>query len=248
MVLEDANSVTLQEADNMTLDCGFCFYEDSLETVKRAIESIRYSVRYIFAIDGKFEFYESDRELSTPEIRQYLQSIPNVILVDCPNRKENEKRQKYFDLAQEYLSDWIINIDADEFITKSTDWIAVYKELKEKHKQSLRPCLYGVKIRKGFFPRIMLRPYLIQCTKTHNFFEFKTDHSIYKSTTDFPPIHNIEIRGDDKLRTKQYINKSFEYQKKLMAYEKPFKEEYRKIAVNTKPTHELNAFHGIPMV
>jgi len=240
--------VVLQEEDVITLDCGFCFYEDSLETVKRAIESIRYSVRYIFAIDGKFEFYESDRELSTPEIREYLKSVPNVILVDCPNRKENEKRQKYFDLAQEHLSDWIIIMDADEFITKSTDWIAVYKELKVEYRQSLYPKLYGAKIRNGFFPRIMLRPYLIQCTKTHNFFEFKTDGSIYKSTTDFPPIHNIEIRGDDKLRDKEYIKKSFAYQKKLMAYEKPFKDKYRKIAVNTKPTHELYTFKGIPMV
>lgn len=232
----------------MALDCGFCFYEDSLETVKRSIESIRHSVRHIFAIDGKFEFYESDRLLSAPEVREYLKSVPNVILIDYPDRKENEKRQKYLDLAQEYLSDWLIILDADEFITKNTDWIRVYEELKQEHFKLVLPKIYGVRIRKGFFPRLWLRPYLIQYTKTHNFFQFKTDKSIYKSSTDFQPIHDIEIRGDDKLRDEQYTKKAYEYQKRLMAYEKPFKEEYRKIAKNLKPTSELYTFHGIPMV
>lgn len=240
--------MVLQEEDNITLDCGFCFYEDSLETVKRAIESIRHSVRYIFAIDGKFEFYESDQLLSSPEVREYLKSVPNVILVDCPNRKENEKRQKYLDLAHEHLSDWLIILDADEFITKSTDWITVYKELKEHYPTTVIPKIYGVKIGKGFYPRMWLRPYLIQYTQTHNFFRFKTDESLYKSTITFPPIHDIEIRGNDKLRGEQYTKKSYEYQKKLMAYEKPFKEEYRKTAKNITPAKELHSFLGIPMV
>ena len=45
--------------NNVSLDVGFCFYESSLETVKRAIESIKDHVRTIYAIDGKFEFYDS---------------------------------------------------------------------------------------------------------------------------------------------------------------------------------------------
>lgn len=233
----------------MSLDCGYCFYENSLDTVKRSIESIRHSVRYIFAVDGKFEFYESDQELSPPEIRDYLKSIPNVILVDCPNRKENEKRQKYLDLAQEHLSDWLIIIDADEYITKGSDWIHAYKDLKNNYSKAIIPKIYGIRIRKGLYPRMWMRPYLIQYTKTHNFFQFKTDDSIYKSTVGWPPIHGLEIRGDDKLRDEQYNKKSYEYQKKLMAYEKPFKEQYRKIAKNTtQATRELYTFHGIPMV
>lgn len=234
--------------DPLSLDCGFCFYEDSLETVKRSIESIRYHVRYIFAIDGKFEFFEADRELSTTEVREYLKSVPNVILIDCPNRKENEKRQKYFDKAQDYLSDWLIILDADEYITESADWDAVHRELDKEYDRETLPKLYGIRIKKGFFPRMMRRPYLIQYTKTHNFFQFKTDRSIYKSTTDFSPIHNIEIAGNDKLRDKEYLAKSLDYQVRLMAYEKPFKEEYRRVAKNTKPAKELYTFEGIPMV
>lgn len=240
--------MVLQEEDVITLDCGFCFYEESLETVKRSIESIRHSVRYIFAIDGKYEFYESDNLLSSPEVRNYLKSVDNVILLDYPNHKENEKRQKYLDLSNEYLSDWLIILDADEYITKSTDWITVYKELKQNYQASLLPKIWGVQIRKGFFPRMWMRPYLIQYTKTHNFFQFTTDDSIYRSTTDYPPIHDIEIRSDDNLRKKEYNVKSYEYQKKLMAYEKPFKDEYRKIAKNTTPAKELHEFHGVPMV
>jgi hypothetical protein len=52
--------------DNISLAVGFCIYENSLETVKRAIESWKDHVDVIYAIDGKFEEFESD---------QYSQSL-----------------------------------------------------------------------------------------------------------------------------------------------------------------------------
>ena len=57
-------------------------YEDSLPTVKRMIESIKDHVRHIFVIDGRWELKGPGRELSTDEVRDYIKSIPNAILVD----------------------------------------------------------------------------------------------------------------------------------------------------------------------
>jgi len=242
----------------VSLDLGFCFYETNVDTVKRAIESVKDHVRYIYAIDGKFEFFESDQLLSSREVRQYLDGIPNVILVDYPNRKENEKRQVYLNCCNEYLSDYLLILDADEYITKDTDWKTTYEFLEEKYKGSILPKIWGVEIRtnmdantmkkNGFFPRIWQRPYLIQYTKTHNFWRFKTDGSLWKSMITFPKVPGIYMKGNDKMRDPEYVKKVYEYQLKLMEYEKPFKEEYRKTAKNVKVGPSDDTFYGIPMV
>lgn len=215
-----------------------------METVKRAIESVKDNVRYIYAIDGKFEFYESDELLSSPDVRDYLQSIDNVVLVDFPNRLENEKRQQYLELCEKNLSDWLLILDADEFITHETNWDFVYANLLENTNKEKIPGIFGVTIKpyndsdKEFgYPRLWRAPYLIKYLKTHNFWQYKTDGSIYRSSVNWPIIKDIFMKGNDKLRDKDYLDKSYDYQVKLMKYEKPFKVEYRKKAENTKPSN-----------
>lgn len=234
----------------LSLDVGFCFYEDSLQTVKRAIDSVKDHVRYIFAVDGKFEFFESDQELSSDTVRSYLAKIPNVIMVDHPNRKENEKRQQYLDLANEHQSDFLLILDADEFIADRTDWTEFYKELQELYNHSVLPKIFGVNMQmsdtEGFLPRLWRRPYLIEYLKTHNFWKYKTDGSIWKSTNDVKAVRNLFMRGNDKTRSKEYLAKSYEYQKKLMAYEKPYKQEYRKYAKSDGIPVYQSRLKGIP--
>ena len=241
---------------NISLDVGFCFYEKSLDTVKRAIESVKDNVRTIYAVDGKFEFYESDELLSSPDIRDYLQSIDNVVLIDVPNRKENEKRQIYLDKCAENLTDWLLILDADEYITEETDWELVYKELTERTNEQRNPAIFGVSL-KAYndstkelgYPRLWRAPYLIQYMKTHNFWQFKTDGKIYRSSTTWPRIPGIFMKGNDKLRDEDYLQKSYNYQKELMNYEKPFKVEYRKKAENTKEhTNDPRLPPGFPVM
>jgi hypothetical protein len=228
--------------ENISLDVGFCFFESSLETVKRAIESIKDHVRYIYAIDGKFEFYESSDLLSSPDVRNYIRSIDNVYLVDLPNRKEPEKRNKYIELMQQNLSDWALMIDADEYITDETDWDATYQHLLELTNEERHPAIFGVTLKpygtskkELGYPRLWRAPYLIQYYKTHNFFKFETNDKIYRSSTSWPTIRGIFMQGNDKLREQEYLDKSYKYQSKLMEYEKPLKTELRKVAENTKP-------------
>jgi len=237
-------------SSQLSLDVGFCFYEESLTTVKRAIDSVKDHVRYIFAIDGKFEFFQSPNIFSSKEVRDYLESIPNVILVDYPDRKENEKRQQYLNLANEYQSDFLLILDADEFIADRTDWIEFYKELQEHYNHSVLPKIFGVNMQmsdtEGFLPRLWRRPYLIEYMKTHNFWKYKTDGSIWKSTNDVKAVLNLFMRGNDKGRTPEYLQKSYEYQKKLMAYEKPYKEKYRKTAKSNGIPVYQSRLRGIP--
>jgi len=56
------------------------------------------------------------------------------------------------------------------------------------------------------------------------------------------------MKGNDKERSKEYLDKSYAYQLKLVAYEKPYKVEYRKIAENTKNhTTDPRLPPGVPL-
>ena len=177
----------------VALDVGFCFYEQQVETVKRAIESVKDHVRYIFAVDGKFEFFESDQLISSQEVRDYLSSVKNVILIDYPNRMENEKRQQYLELCQEYMTDYLLILDADEFMTDECDWNEAYAHMRQLYDHEITPKTFGVTIRhekkEASYPRIWRRPFLIQYMKTHNFWRYKTTNEIWKST-----INNLPLR------------------------------------------------------
>ena len=236
----------------MNLDVGFCFYEESLDTVKRAIDSLKDNVRYIFAVDGKFEFFKSDKLLSSDAVRNYLKSIPNVILIDAPNLKENEKRQIYLNLARIEKTDFLLIYDADCFVVKPTDWEEFYEVLKGL--MTPKPQIYCIGVKTthkiSWFPLLWYKPHLWEYTKTHNFFKNLHDGEIYKSTNNGTRASYIFIESNDKLRTEEYLQDSRNYQDKLMAYEKPLKEEYRKVAKNVSKPKEYGRTlpNGIPVM
>jgi len=237
----------------MNCDVGFCFYEDSLETVQRCIESLKDHVRYIFAIDGKFEFYDSEQELSSYMVRNYLSSVDNVVLVDAPNLKENVKRQIYLDLARDKQTDYLLIIDADCFVTEDTDWDEFYNDLESLQTSEVKPKIYCIGVQTtqkiSWFPLLWYRPYLLKYLKTHNFWEDTTDGTIYKSTNNGTRANHIFIKSNDKLRTEDYLVKSRAYQKRLMEYELPFKVKYRKVAKNVSQPKDYGYLpSGVPLL
>ena len=223
----------LQRWSFLNLDVGFCFYEDSIDTIKRAIESVKDHVRYIFAIDGKFEFLDSEQTLSTPDIREYLSTVPNVILVDAPNLKENFKRQIYIDMSKEYNTDVLIIMDSDEWVTERTSWDKVNIYLAALAQTKDKPLIRSIPTQNpgcaGNFPKVWINPHMINYTETHNFWRFP-DNTIWKSTNNYPPVDGLYMRQNDKLRTKSMLDKTFTYQGELIKYEKPFKKKYRHYA------------------
>lgn len=242
---------------SVELDVGFCFYENSLETVKRAVESFRYHVRNIYAIDGKFLEFESSDLLSTPDVRNYLRSIDNVVLVDAPNELEHNKRQIYLDLCNRDKSDYLLIMDADEYITDETDWDVTYTHLEALLEQGKGPAIFGVTLKpygtskKDLgYPKIWRCPGQIDYLETHNFWKFRTDGRVFKSSIDWPRLKGIFSKGNDELRDKKYLDESYAYQLKLMKRESPLKMKYRTIAENTKQYDQRDPRlpDGIPLM
>ena len=148
---------------------------------------------------------------------------------------------KYIDLAAKFDSDWMLMLDADEFITDETNWATMYSDLHELGSTiEHTPAIFGVtmkpygnaKVEKSY-PRMWRNPRYIRYMKTHNFFQFP-DGRVFKSSFGWKPVKGIFMKGDDKLRNESYLKKSYNYQVKLKDYERPIKAEYRKIAENTK--------------
>ncbi len=215
--------------EKIKLDIGFCFYEDSLDTVRRAIESVRYHVRYIFAIDGKFEFLTSDKALSEADVRAYLKSVPNVILIDAPHLNEVAKRSEYLDLCKIHKTEAMLILDSDEWVTDKTEWDKVYDSIIQMRPKDDKPRTTAIRMDThgggGWFPKMWLNPGFIKYTKCHNFWVYP-DGIIYKSTGAYPRMEGMYLGNNDYLRSDHIIKITLEYQRKLMAYEKPFKKIY----------------------
>ena len=130
---------------------------------------------------------------------------------------------------------------------------SVYEQLSHKN-PNRDPELHHIEVasytKKGVcFPRIWFKPGLWEYTKTHNFWGNLVTGEIYKSSVSGKKILNILSRTNDKGRDPDYILRTRSYQGKLMAYEKPFKDQYRKVAKNAAPPKEYsNVFGNIPMV
>lgn len=210
-------------------------------------------MRYIFAVDGTFKFLKRKQGLSPKYIRDYLKSIPNVILVDAPGLLEHEKRMKYIDLCIKYDTDWLLIMDADEYVdNKQSDWNEFYTNLSRIHRNTKGPRIHATthvtqNHKNPAVPKLWLRPFLIRYEKTHNFFRYITDDTIWKSTFDHPLVYGIFTKGNDKERSKEYVDLVYDYQKELMKYEKPIKDKLREVAENTTPKHQNAWLPGVPL-
>jgi len=219
------------------LAVGYNFYEKSLATVQRGIESVKSHVDYIFAIDGRYTdeygvpLFPDSEPLSHEIVRNYLQNIPNVILVDLP-ATEIQKRQRYLDMCKQYDCEYLIILDGDEFVLPESDW--------QSFKHNLEQCkpdtnIYGIKYEYSYpqhhdatnYPRLWFRPWEMEYFHAHCLFKNKITGRVQKSSSGVPCIEGIRMAGDDTLRNREYQLQSFEYQTWLIEHEQEIREEYR---------------------
>ncbi len=85
-------------------------YND-IPMVKRAIESIYDHVDQIIAVDGRFNDFPGDTDVSTDGTIEYLRSLDKVTLVVATGMDEIEKRNLYLVGDR---NDWYLQLDADE--------------------------------------------------------------------------------------------------------------------------------------
>lgn len=212
------------------LAAGVCFYEKNVLTIQRCIESIKSHVDYIFAIDGRFDDFPDAEKLSSQSVRDYLKTIPNLVLVDLP-ATEIKKRQKYLDMCQQYGCEFLLIIDSDEFVLPESDWTLFRNKLVPIQNVNV----YGIKYEYSYpvhhdatdYPRLWFKPWEMEYFHAHCLFRNKLTGVVQKSTSGGPLIEGIRMAGDDSLRSRDYQLKSFEYQTYLIENEAEIREKYR---------------------
>ena len=114
----------------MKIGIGFSYF-DNIKEIPRALDPVAPHVHRIYAIDGRYQYYESDHDHSIDGSTGLIkQRYPNA-RVEYFSGYQPEKRQKYFDMAGEDGCHWLIGLDTDEYVhPQFQDWDFFLKHLK----------------------------------------------------------------------------------------------------------------------
>ena len=201
---------------------GICFYDDP--SILRLLDSLPREVKKII-IDGKFKFNPNNKELSDRNLRESILNYENVVLIDAPNLMEHEKRQLYLTGNN---SKYLFIIDSDEYIL-AADWNRFYDYVKTLE-SGIHDVFFETDNNGGTssYPRLWVNPSEWKYVKCHNI--FKNDKlGIFKSGntggTQCPAV--LCGMGDD-MRSPEYLKNTYDYQVKMIEYEKPYRDKYRK--------------------
>ena len=200
---------------------GICWYDDA--SIYRLLSSLPREAKKI-VVDGKFEYNPSENLLSQWEMREYIKSFPNVELIDAPNLPEPEKRNKYLENDYKYL----FIIDSDEYIV-TADWERFFKFV-DNLKEGVHDIFFEVDEEGGIasYPRLWIYPKDYRYVLCHNIWTDRRRGIVYKSgNTDGVQIPAVLCGMNDSLRTEKYLSNVVEYQTKMMAFEKSYRQKYR---------------------
>lgn len=105
----------------MKLAVGISFYNDVLG-LGRLLDSVKDNVDKIIAIDGRYSGFDSinGSALSTDGSREVLKACDKAVLVDYPGT-QIAKRNKYLILSKKYECDYMLILDADEYIKPESE-------------------------------------------------------------------------------------------------------------------------------
>lgn len=207
------------------LAIALSFYND-LESLKRGVPTWVESVDKVYAIDGKYAGNPSLNDYSTDGSVEYLAQFPNVEL-DRFVGYEYEKRNRYLKPECDHL----LIIDSDEYVVQA-DWELFKYNLEVQTKANQNQSFFGVNfIVDGAgglcaYPRLWYKPSQIEYYKAHCIFHDKRTGVLTRSSSTTATkylIDGIILTGDDKLRSKEYISNTFEYQKKMIDMERPIR-------------------------
>lgn len=217
--------------DGITLGAGICFYNDKA-SLQRCLESIVDGCDIIFCIDGKFPTFEAPegwQDLSTDGSRGVVLQYENTRLIDKP-APEPEKRNTYLDLCKMFKVDYCLMIDSDEWVDE-VNWPEFRANCKricndERHIYNI-PMIYTKPPTRdhGHYPRLWYKPYRLEYYQCHNIFRVKAsgEHRRINAEVIIP---GIMLNQNDDLRDKDFIRRIYEYQERLIQYEKPLRKIY----------------------
>lgn len=207
----------------MRLAAGIIVFNDRL-SLMRTLSSLT-ECDYVFVVDGKFPDFDYPSQLSDDGTRDICEEFDNVILIDCPG-PEVDKRNRYLQACHDYNIDYLIPIDSDEWVI-DTDWIKFRRNCEDlPNNQNIfgLSCRYdGVNF--GVYPRLWRAPAEMEYYRCHNFFRHKPTGNVFRSPSNAPLVEGIKLAWDDSLRKKEWIDKTYQYQVKLIEKEKPIKRQ-----------------------
>jgi len=219
------------EDNRLKIGVGLSFYED-LESLKHTMPTYTSHVDYVFAIDGRYSFFEGN-DFSSQETQDYVKSFPNVIYEQFVGM-EHDKRQKYVDLASKYKCDALFIIDSDEGILEA-NWDLFYKSVEERIKQYPSENFFGVDFRytpPDFkpaefcpYPRIWARPQECSYYKAHCI--FRGLQGLTRSSSQTPKIEGLKMFAGDNFRSDEYLRSISAYQQKMIDHEIPIRHALR---------------------
>lgn len=176
-------------------------------------------VDIVYCVDGKFPDYDYPVELSDDGSRELVLSYTNTVLIDCP-ADEVTKRNRYLEACKESVA---IMIDSDEYVLEA-DW-SVFRKNCEKLPADKN--LFGLLAKHtdgpGIYPRLFRAPQEMEYHRCHNFFRHKPTGDIFRSPSLSTAVEGLTLAWDDSLRKQDHIDRTFEYQKRLIEKEKPMK-------------------------
>lgn len=210
------------KGNNVKLGAGVIFYQDYFG-MRRLLYSLR-NLDYVFCIDGRFKDFPNKDELSSESVRQTVKSFPNAILIDAPNLSEPEKRDIYFKLAQQYLCDWLLVIDSDE-------WLQYFDYIKFREIKWDSDVLF-IQIHKREFSlpvawQIRWHKINHQATYKHGprHFDLHINDKYHtlglRAQKPLKVTNECIIYSDDRMRDKAHLQDLDDYAKWLSKYEKP---------------------------
>lgn len=97
---------------------GLVFYNE-IDCIRRCLASLT-ELDYVIAIDGKYDLNKGE-PLSTDGSREIVKQFDNTILIDAPGKKQTDVRNMYMEKATKLGCDWVLVMEADEFVTNTYD-------------------------------------------------------------------------------------------------------------------------------
>ena len=200
------------------LSAGIIFYQDC-KSLERTLRSLK-DFDLVICVDGKFKLFDSDNELSNDGSRELVKSYNNMVLIDAPDLSEPEKRNKYM----EFVSEFLLVIDSDEWIEGDIEQFR--NNLFNLPDEQVFNINAWIKAVGGhtLYPRLFKQPYKMRYGQTHNTLVYNNSIFRIKASPD-RIVEGITIKADDSLRSKEWIDKCYQYQVKLIEYERPIKRE-----------------------
>jgi hypothetical protein len=204
----------------MKIAVGLIFFND-IDSLKRCIPTLK--VDKIYAVDGRFKNFNSDKPLSTDGSREYLKKFKNIKIIDAPDLEEVDKRNIYLKECQE---EFLLRIDSDEWV--EGNWSQFREEIMTVVKKENGPgyCLWMNDLERNdqhWQYVAYLNPQKMKYKYRHDWFEFDGKRILpYSHNSKYNKLTSLKIFNEKLLRTNERKRVGEEW------YEKSRKKELKK--------------------